>query len=179
MNTESPQDKNDLEQKGGDSMGEGENLEKLLKQVAPDVLDSIPVQKKKQLAQVEVSILRSGPLPPPDELERYAQIIPNGGDRIMKQVEAQTAHRIEIEKMVISRQQKQTEIGQLFAFIIAITAIVAGAWLGAVGQPWLGGVIAGTTVVSLVATFLSGKSVMKKNLQEKDANLRGKKNDNP
>ena len=48
--------------------------------------------------QVTIAASRfSGPIPPPDLLRKYEEINPGFADRIMRQAEAQTAHRIEIE----------------------------------------------------------------------------------
>ena len=40
----------------------------------------------------------SGPIPPPDLLEKYNNIIPNGADRILAMAEQQQAHRQFMEK---------------------------------------------------------------------------------
>ncbi len=42
--------------------------------------------------------LYAGPLPHPEILEKFEQILPGSADRILKQAEAQTLHRIELEK---------------------------------------------------------------------------------
>ncbi len=52
--------------------------------------------------------LYAGPLPHPDTLSKFEQILPGAADRILKQAEAQTQHRIEIEKMVVSSDIKKS-----------------------------------------------------------------------
>jgi uncharacterized membrane protein len=51
----------------------------------------------RKLVRTEAALF-SGPIPPPDLLERYNQIIPEGADRILKMAEKQSAHRQKIEK---------------------------------------------------------------------------------
>ena len=85
-----PQPSPDLPQ-GEDS----KTLEQILREQAPEVLESIPEKNRPKLsqvvalyqAQVSVRSVRSGPLPPPEELAAYSEIIPEGADRIMKMAE--------------------------------------------------------------------------------------------
>jgi len=115
----------------------------------------------------QVTTYHQGPLPTPEDMARYNEIIPNGADRIMKMAEAQSAHRIEIERLVITRQQNQSDRGQMFGLIIGIIGILTGALLSYGGHDWVGGIIGGTTVVSLVGAFITGKWQQKKSLEKK------------
>ncbi len=117
---------------------------------------------------------RSGPIPPPDDLERYNSIIPNGADRIMALAETQTAHRHQLEQEIVVAQvadakADRTErlVGQIFALIIGLTAIVSGAIIAAKGQPWPGAVIGGSAIVGLVSVFIAGR---KNDQHEEDSN---------
>jgi uncharacterized membrane protein len=144
-------------------------LEEILRDKAPEVLNKVPPQGVQKLAKIAVSqtIIRQGPLPDPRELAAYNQIIPNGADRIMKMAEAQSAHRIQIESLVIGEQQKQSSRGQLFGLIIGLAGLGLGSYVGVSGQPWLGGIIAGGTVVSLVYAFVRGKQSQEESLEDK------------
>src|ERR1022692_4735560 len=81
-----------------------------LKQIPPDILEKLieskPILVREERTHTEFSLSRSAPLPLPSELAAYNEIIPQGADRIMKMAEAQTTHRIEIEKSVVSSQQE-------------------------------------------------------------------------
>jgi uncharacterized membrane protein len=146
-------------------------LEELIQEKAPDVLDAIPPAKRPKLAKVTIEqtqiSYRSGLLPEPSELSAYGQIIPNGADRIMKMVEAQSAHRIQLESTVIGGQQKQEGRGQVFAFILALVFVLCGTYAALQGQPWYGGTIAGTSLVSLVGIFIYSKQQSQKDLSDK------------
>jgi uncharacterized membrane protein len=148
-------------------------LEQLLRDKAPDVLRAVPEQGVKKLARIAISqtIIRQGPLPDPQELAAYNTIIPNGADRMMKMAESQSEHRIKMEALVIGSQQKQTTLGQVFALIIALFGISAGVFSGVKGEPELGGVVAGGTVVSIVSAFIYGKHAQRKDLMEKRQQL--------
>lgn len=140
-------------------------LEGLIREKAPEILSSIPENKRPKLAAITIE--RSGPLPLPSELAAYDQIIPNGADRIMKMAEAQTVHRIEIEKIVIKSQQGQAWRGQVFGLIIGLAGLGLATLAAMNGQPWFGGIIGGATLVSLVSAFLYSQQKTKEDLSQK------------
>src|SRR3954471_19352404 len=80
---------------------QAEALQKIVTQKAPDIINAVPAEKRPRLFQiVQESIrFRSGPLPDPADLAAYNAVIPNGADRIMKMAEAQSTHRMELEKL--------------------------------------------------------------------------------
>lgn len=43
----------------------------------------------------------SGPLPPPEILRRFDEVVPGAAERIIKMAEEQSGHRRELEKKVI------------------------------------------------------------------------------
>lgn len=114
-----------------------------------------------------VSVVRSGPIPPPEELAAYDKIIPNGADRILAMAERQSAHRIEIERSIVISQQSLASRGQIFGLVIAMFVVSLATYAAIAGQPLFGGALAGTTVVSLVSAFIYSKSAQNKELSEK------------
>ena len=81
--------------------------------------------------------------------------------------EAQTAHRIELEKSVVLSQQGQESRGQFLGFIIAIVGLVCGTYVAVSGQPWAGAAIGGTPLVGLVSVFVLSRHKDKAELSEK------------
>jgi len=142
-------------------------IEQELKALNPTVFDGIPAKKKAELIQTirMVSITEkhhSGPLPDPETLTQYGQIIPNGAERIMVMAENQSAHRLGLENYAVKEQMQQSGRGQIFGFIIAIIAIACGTYLTVIGESTVGGILLGTTLVSLVSIFVLGKIIQKK-----------------
>ncbi len=147
-----------------------QTLGDVIRETAPDILNSIPQAKRDQAFSLIIQqrhSFRSGPLPDPAELEAYNSVIPNGADRIMKMAEAQSAHRIELEKSVIGSQQRQGTCGQVFGLIIGLTGLSLATYAAVNGQPWFGSAIGGTTLVGLVSAFLVSRSRGKAELAEK------------
>ena len=143
-------------------------LEKIITEREPGVFNGLPQDKRDKIVRVimqQVS-MRSGPLPDPSELAQYQAIIPNGADRIMKMAESQLEHRIKIETTVIGSQQRQAGFGQICALVIALVALILATYAAVNGQPVFGGVIGGTTLVSLVSAFLLSTHKKKAEVQE-------------
>ena len=138
-------------------------LELELKKIEPGLFKGMTVTKKQQLLKsVSVSLVRhkshSGPIPDPESLAEYNEIIPNGAERIMTMTEGQQSHRFELEKSVVLSNYKQSGRGQIFALIIAIVLIGSGTVVALLASPTAGATIIGTSVVGLAGVFLIGKS---------------------
>ncbi len=144
-----------------------------------DALDPIlndlelPEDKKQKIKAALISVTYqralsfSGPLPPPSILEEYSSVIQNGAERIMKMTENQSAHRISIEKQVISSQINQSSRGQWLGFIIGIVGLGLATFLAVMGHEIIAGIFGTTTIVGLTAVFVIGKRAQEKDLKEK------------
>lgn len=166
MNDKSlPQKESDNEQKL--KKAEIIELEQELLSVNPRIFDGIKKDKKEEiLRSFSITLIQekshSRPLPDAETLIQYNSVIPNGADRIMSMAEKQQNHRISIETQVIISQNKQSGLGQVFGLIIGLFGISCGTFLAYSGEPTVGGIIAGGTVVSLVSVFVIGKTRQKK-----------------
>lgn len=100
--------------------------------------------------------LYAGPLPHPDTLAKFEQILPGAADRILKQAEAQTQHRIEIEKMVVSSDIKKSFWGLIFGFVLGLSGIGSGVFLATLGFNVFGPLLSGGSLITLVAVFIYG-----------------------
>ena len=141
---------------------EKDTVAKWLEKAAPDVLKAIPAEKRSKLfavvASYQTSQIHVGPLPSPDDIEKYGRHITDGANRIMRMAETQAEHRQQLEKLMISSSLNQSRRGQIFGLIIGILGLLVGAAVAIKGHDWVGGTIAGATVVGLVAAFLNGKT---------------------
>jgi uncharacterized membrane protein len=77
------------------------------------------------------SEIRSGPIPSPDDLSIYNNIIPNGADRIMRMAESQAEHRQQLEKMAMQSNIVRSKSGQLFGFLLNLVALFGFIFLAA------------------------------------------------
>ncbi|MBR5160652.1 MAG: DUF2335 domain-containing protein [Thermoguttaceae bacterium] len=75
-----------------------------------------PVSEQKEAAvlsgimKTSLSIERSGPLPSPEDFERYEKTLPGAGERILSMAERQQQHRFEIEKTLVKNETKKIDI---------------------------------------------------------------------
>lgn len=98
-----------------------------------------------------------GPLPPPETLAQYDQILPGAADRIIKMAEAQSAHRRELERAAVTGNIRSEGRGQLFAFILALATIVGGIGLIAYDKDTAGLVAIITAFTALAGVFIYGR----------------------
>ena len=113
----------------------------------------------------------SGPLPPPETLAKYEQILPGSADRIIRMAEQQASHRQQLERVVIESNVSAQKWGLGCAFIIASGAICGGVWLSLKGLSGVGLAAIITALVALVAVFVYGKSSQRTELQQKKEEL--------
>lgn len=89
----------------------------------------------------------SGPLPPPAELEKIDQIIPDGADRLLRMAEMEQTHRIEDAKR-----------GQYLGWSLASGAVVAAAAVSLCRGPWQVSVaLVGIPVLGAVQALIQGR----------------------
>ena len=114
-----------------------------------------------------ISKMRSAPLPHPSEFEQYERVLPGSADRILTMAENQSKHRQGIEKKIISSDSFVQNVGVIFAFVLALAAMVGSMLLIYVGKDIVGLVSIIATLSSLVGVFIFGKSKQKKQLEHK------------
>jgi uncharacterized membrane protein len=123
------------------------------------------------MASFTQAVSFSGPLPPPEVLAKYSDIIPNGAERIMAMAERQSTHRETLETKVIDSNIKNQARGTLFAFILCLVTMLGGLGLIALGKDigGLGTII--TALVSLAGLFIYGRIEQRKERIEKEKAL--------
>jgi uncharacterized membrane protein len=149
-------------------------LEELIAATDPQDYEKLPQDLKPLMMRLAGKVaLRiteefSGPLPPPEQLAKYNHVLPGAADRIIAMAERQSAHRMELEKKVVSQQLNESQAGQMRAFILAIVFGSFALIAALMGHDTVGGVLGGATVLGLVSTFILGKREQRESLNEKD-----------
>lgn len=115
-----------------------------------------------------VSTRWAGPIPPPDELRQYDDLIPGAAERIMRMWEAQASQRIQAENRRIEQDDRRIEIegkrveveskrgylGLAFGFAISLLLIAIGAYVVVWGNPWVGVAIIGVDIAAIAGIFV-------------------------
>ena len=113
----------------------------------------------------------SGPIPPPNLLARYNEVVPNGAERIMAMAERQSSHREGLEKQVLAGNLDSQKQGNNRAFILSLVIVLGGIYLMATGKSGWGFAAIITSLTSLVSVFAIAKREQRKERIEKSANL--------
>ncbi len=112
----------------------------------------------------------SGPLPHPEILEKFNEIVPGSAERILKMAEDQSHHRRELERKVITSDISRSKWGQILGFIIAICGLLVSAFIAIYGNAIAGGIIGVGTLVSLVSVFMYGSKMRNEEREDKKSN---------
>lgn len=112
--------------------------------------------------------LRAGPIPDPETLQQYDEVLPGTADRIVKQFEKESEHRQAMENKIVDAQIEHQRLdmaafrrGQVFAFTIAVVGLI-GSSIGvyhahSTGQAWAAASIGGVSLATLVGVFIYGR----------------------
>lgn len=98
-----------------------------------------------------------GPLPPPEVMERYEQIVPGAGSRIINQFEQQGTHRREMESYALRESTSRAHWGLVAGFVVAMTTIIGGVVIIVTGHSAEGLAALVLGLVSLVGVFVYGR----------------------
>lgn len=91
-------------------------------QPARPVQPQIPSQQVS--VRTETSVQWQGPLPPPEVLDKFNSVIPDGAARIMTMAEKEQAHRISIESQGVAANVNEARRGQLMGAVLSALCII-------------------------------------------------------
>jgi uncharacterized membrane protein len=110
----------------------------------------------------------SGPLPPPEILRRFDEVVPGAAERLLRMAEEQSTHRKDLERKVIESDIERSRWGQILGFVIAIVGLGASALIAIYGNAIAGSIIGVGTLASLVGVFMYGATVRSRERIEKE-----------
>ena len=123
----------------------------------------------------QFTVAFSGPLPPPEVLRQYNEIVPGLASRIVAQAEAQTAHRISLENKVIDSDTRRSRQGLVCGFVVSLLCVAGGIVAVLMGHDWAGATIATGAVVALTGVFVYGTAMRRSERTEKAKIMTGQK----
>lgn len=71
----------------------------------------------------------SGPIPHPQLLREFNDVIPDGANRIMIMAEKQSEHRRNLEEKIVNANNRDSLLGIIFALVIALVIVGSGTFL--------------------------------------------------
>ena len=132
---------------------------------------NIPAHQNNNMHVVKAEAF-AGPLPHPEILRQYDQIVENGAERIIKMAENQSAHRQALEKWAIKGGTILSFAGAFAATIISLGLFYFSYLLITGGFAVSGTVLSGVNLVALVYTFIYGTRSRKDERADKDRKSR-------
>lgn len=105
-----------------------------------------------------------GPIPPPQVLKKYDEVIPGLSERIIDAWQIQSQHRQTVEREVLSRREGRKDRSQHHALIIALVGLGLAAAVAAIdANPWVAIIFAvvsvgGPASALMISRFLGGRS---------------------
>ncbi len=118
-----------------------------------------------QVREVVLTRHFSGPLPSPEALERYEQVLPNAAERIFRLWEDEVAHRRDLEQAQAQdwRRHQDAQVRnrlrtQTYALILALSVLLATVYFISAGHDAAGTTVLLVEVVALAALFIGGRT---------------------
>ncbi len=118
----------------------------------------------------------SGPLPPPEILAEYNDVVKGSAEIIINQFIEQGNHRRKLEEYVIKNDVKRANWGLAAGFIIALTTIIGSLYIISIGFRLEGMAAIIFALASLAAAFFYGVYSRRKERVEKEQALLRKLN---
>ncbi len=109
----------------------------------------------------------SGPMPPPELLQKYNEVVPGAAERILAMAEKQANHRQTLELEVIMADVRRSNWGLVAGFVISVLALGASTASILTGHDVAGASIFGVSIISIVTTFVIGVRTRKKERDDK------------
>lgn len=98
----------------------------------------------------------SGPIPAPEALARYDEIVPGSASQLMEWANRQAVHRQTLESYALHHEAQRSWCGLAAGFIIAMSAIAGGVYCILNDHDVAGASLVGTSLVGIVTSFVVG-----------------------
>lgn len=108
-----------------------------------------------------------GNLPHPDILERLEVLHPGITQELMHLVKEQTMHRIDLESKAVQSNISNSKKGLNYGFTLALVLIVGSFYLIVSGNPIVGSIFGGSSILGLVYLFTRTNKIRAQELDEK------------
>lgn len=109
----------------------------------------------------------AGPLPHPEILQGYEDVVPGAGERLLAMVERQSQHRQDMERIAVEGGSRRAWAGLVLGFIIAVLFLIVSAALIINGYEVAGTILGTVDVVGLVTVFVVGRVEQRQEREEK------------
>ena len=117
--------------------------------------------------------ISSGPIPAPEILKAYDIVLPGLAERIVSMAEAQSAHRMELEKKVINGDVKRANWGLACATFISFLVLFLSGFLAYLDHEGVAAILAGLNISALAGIFIYGTKSRRQERKDKEKMMKG------
>lgn len=117
-------------------------------------------QPKVREAMAQVIVQQSayqGPVPPAEMYAAYEKADPGSGRLLIDMTSRAMTAQVEHNSRRLNGDFAEARLGQIFAFVIAMTAILCGAYVAIHGAKWPGTIIGVGGLAAIVYQFIQGR----------------------
>ncbi|MFZ1642550.1 MAG: DUF2335 domain-containing protein [Candidatus Contendobacter sp.] len=98
----------------------------------------------------------AGPMPPPEYLKQYDQVVPGAAKDIVTEFLANGAHERDLDRLVLKSVTNQNARSQWMAFGLVLIGFVLIMGLAFTGHDAVAGIVAGALLGAVITGFLTG-----------------------
>ncbi|WP_438467792.1 DUF2335 domain-containing protein [Streptococcus pluranimalium] len=138
-----------------------------------DLIESQPSEVQEEIAEKLLarrvqSINYSGPIPHPELLKQFNDVIDDGANRIMTMAENQATHRQKLELKMVNANNRDSLLGVIFGGLIGLSSVGGGIFLIYNNKNIQGLTVMISSLVALVAVYFRGQKKDEQELSDKD-----------
>lgn len=114
--------------------------------------------KKAGIVAVSTTTISAGPIPSPDDLYHYNQVVPGAGERILAMAEKQAQHRQEQERIALAGEISTIRLGQWLGFTLSVVVVIMASYIAINAESYAAAIVGGLLGLgglgSLVTSFI-------------------------
>lgn len=118
-----------------------------------------PQWQQDPMIVVAQSSAHSGPMPSPQTLAEYDQVVPGLAREIVDMAKAEQTHRHSMEDLVVRGDRDATSRGQKFGLAALVLMLLIAGYMVFEGAAEAAAWLLSTTVVGVVGVFVTGRVV--------------------
>ena len=111
----------------------------------------------------------SGPLPSPQDLAEYEQILPGVSEKLLRLVEERQKHRLEVEKAVVSHEASDARWRLIVALTFTLVSFLAGVYLSLRRVEFPATVLFCGSIAMWTVTFVTSRKPRKREMLQESS----------
>ena len=125
--------------------------------------------------QVQQMTAFSGPLPPPETLAKYNEIVPGSAERIISMAEKQSDHRMGLENKALHWDIVRSNWGLAIGGVICLAFLAVSGFVIYEGHDWAAAMLGGVDLASIAGIFVIGTAMQRSERRQRLELMTGQK----